>query len=141
MPQLTTTPAMIGFQEIMVIWLERRQPRRWDCRAALLLARALGTATKFYLLFGLAFIERNFTSIIVNLIRKMTRYANLRGNSPVVAYDIQPTKIIVQFKTGRPYSYSYMSAGRDNVEMMKQLAMRGAGLSAFITRNARYNYE
>lgn len=71
----------------------------------------------------------------------MKRYANLRGNSSVVAYEIQPTRIIVQFKTGRSYSYSYMSAGRDNVEMMKQLAMCGAGLSAFITRNARYNYE
>lgn len=34
--QLTTTPAMIGIQEMMVIWLERRQPRRWDCRAELL---------------------------------------------------------------------------------------------------------
>ena len=71
----------------------------------------------------------------------MTRYANLRGNSPVLAYEIQPTKIIVQFKTGRPYSYSYNSAGRYNVEMMKQLAIQGSGLSAFITRNARYNYE
>ncbi len=71
----------------------------------------------------------------------MTRYANLRGNSPVLAYEIQPTRIIVQFKTGRPYSYSYNSAGRYNVEMMKQLAIQGYGLSAFITRNARYNYE
>jgi hypothetical protein len=71
----------------------------------------------------------------------MTRYANLRGNSPVLAYEIQPARIIVQFKTGRPYSYSYNSAGRANVEMMKQLAMNGAGLSAFITCNVRYNYE
>ncbi len=71
----------------------------------------------------------------------MTRYANLRGNSPVLAYEIQPTRIIVPFNTGKPYSYSYNSAGIYNVEMMKQLAIQGAGLSAFITRNARYNYE
>lgn len=71
----------------------------------------------------------------------MTRYANLRGNSPVLAYEIEPTRIIVQFKTGRPYSYSYNSAGRYIVERMKQLATQGYGLSAFITRNARYNYE
>lgn len=71
----------------------------------------------------------------------MQRYANLRGNSPVVGYEIEPTRITVWFKGNKPYSYSYASAGTDNVERMKELARGGSGLSAFITRNVRYDYE
>lgn len=71
----------------------------------------------------------------------MERYSNLRGNSPVVSYEIEPYRITVWFKSGKPYSYSYTSAGADNVEMMKELARGGAGLSAFITRNVRFDYE
>ena len=71
----------------------------------------------------------------------MSPYANLRGNSPVVGYEIEATRITVWFKGGKPYSYSYASAEEYNVEQMKNLALNGAGLSAYITRNARYNYE
>lgn len=71
----------------------------------------------------------------------MQTYANLSGNSPVVAYEIEPTRIRVMFKGGRVYSYSYESAGAGNIEHMKQLARSGSGLSAFITRNVRYAYE
>lgn len=46
-----------------------------------------------------------------------------------------------RFKGGKPYSYSYTSAGASNVETMKKLAREGAGLSAFITRNVRFDYE
>ncbi len=71
----------------------------------------------------------------------MTPYANLRGNSPVIGYKIEPTRIYVMFKGGKTYSYSYASAGTYHVERMKDLALKGARLSAYITRNARYNYE
>lgn len=71
----------------------------------------------------------------------MTVYANLRGNSPVVGYEIEPDRIIVWFKSSRPYSYSYSKAGVTNVETMKQLARKGAGLSAFITHNVRNLYD
>ena len=71
----------------------------------------------------------------------MQPYLNLSGNSAVVSYEIEPTRIRVMFKGGRVYSYSYTSAGADKVERMKSLARSGAGLSAFITRNARYDYE
>lgn len=71
----------------------------------------------------------------------MIPYANLRGNSPVIGYEIEPTRIHVMFKSGKTYSYSYVSAGSDNVEQMKRLAINGAGLSAYITRNARFDYE
>lgn len=71
----------------------------------------------------------------------MEKYSNLRGNSPIVSYEIEPTRIIVWFKGSKPYSYSYTSAGAGNVETMKELARGGAGLSAFITRNVRFDYE
>ena len=71
----------------------------------------------------------------------MQPYLNLRGNSPVVSYEIEPTRIRVMFKGGRVYSYSYASAGADKVEQMKSLACSGTGLSAFITRYARFDYE
>lgn len=71
----------------------------------------------------------------------MIPYRNLRGNSPVIGYEIEPTHINVMFQGGRTYSYSYASAGSHNVEQMKRLAREGAGLSAYITRNARFDYE
>lgn len=69
------------------------------------------------------------------------RYSNLRGNSPILSYEIESTRITVWFKGSKPYSYSYSSAGANNVETMKQLARKGAGLSAFITKNVRFDYE
>lgn len=71
----------------------------------------------------------------------MMPYANLRGNSPIISYEIESDRIIVLFKQGRQYSYSYSKAGVRNVEEMKRLAQSGAGLSAFITHNVRYLYD
>jgi hypothetical protein len=71
----------------------------------------------------------------------MQYYANLRGNSPIVSYEIEQTRIYVMFKGGRTYSYSYGKAGVSNVEEMKHLAREGAGLSAYITRNVRFLYD
>ena len=71
----------------------------------------------------------------------MMPYANLRGNSPIIGYEIESDRIIVLFKQGRQYSYSYSKAGARNVEEMTRLAHSGAGLSAYITRNVRYDYD
>ena len=71
----------------------------------------------------------------------MQRYANIGGNSSIVGFEIEPTRIRVMFSDGSLYSYSYASAGRSNVEQMKQLALSGYGLNAFIMRYVRNNYE
>lgn len=71
----------------------------------------------------------------------MQKYANLGGNSSVVSYEIEPTRIWVQFKSGRPYSYSYRKAGVSHVETMKELARRGVGLCSYIQHNVRYLYD
>lgn len=71
----------------------------------------------------------------------MEKYLNLRGNSPIIGYEIEPKRITVWFNGYKPYSYSYISAGANNIETMKQLAKAGSGLSAFITRNVRNDFE
>ena len=71
----------------------------------------------------------------------MERYSNISGNSPITNYKIEDDKIIVWFKSGKSYSYSYRKAGRSNVEQMKKLAKSGSGLSAYITRNVRNDYD
>lgn len=68
------------------------------------------------------------------------KYLNYGGNSSVVAYEIYADSIAVQFKDGRWYTYSYASAGIDNVERMKQLARNGQGLCSFIQHKVKFKY-
>ncbi len=67
----------------------------------------------------------------------MERYRNKTGNSGVVAYEIGRDRIKVQFVDGNVYTYTYRSAGRDNVERMKSLARAGQGLSGFVSTHVR----
>ncbi len=71
----------------------------------------------------------------------MPKYLNKNGNSPIKSYETEPTRIIIRYSTGKCYSYSYQSAGKANVDRMKELAANGCGLSAFISRNVRNDYE
>jgi hypothetical protein len=68
------------------------------------------------------------------------RYANLSGNSGVVAYQADADSITVKFADGRSYLYTNESAGADSVEYMKRLAARGQGLSAFISTVVKNGY-
>ena len=70
----------------------------------------------------------------------MERYANRSRNSGVVAYEIAADSITVKFRDGDKYLYTQQSAGADNVEHMKQLAIRGEGLSGFISATVRDQY-
>jgi len=70
----------------------------------------------------------------------MERYLNRSGNSPITYYQIEETCIIVWFGA-KSYTYSYRKAGRIHVETMKSLARSGSGLSAYITRNVRNDYD
>jgi hypothetical protein len=72
----------------------------------------------------------------------MIPYLNINGKSNIEAYKIEDTCIIVKFfGTRNPYKYSYSSAGKENVEKMKELARQGCGLNSFIMRNVKYLYE
>lgn len=70
----------------------------------------------------------------------MERYANLSRNSGVIAFEIAADSIKVKFIDGNEYLYTYDSAGADNVDHMKQLALRGEGLSGFISATVRDRY-
>jgi len=73
----------------------------------------------------------------------MLNYKNLSGKSNVVRFEIGPSFIVVEFTDGRErfYKYSYSSAGQNNVEYMKSLAIQGEGLNSFIMLNVKNNYE
>jgi nucleotidyltransferase-like protein len=71
----------------------------------------------------------------------MERYQNHSGDSGIVAYQLGATSIAVKFADGDLYLYTYESAGAQNVERMKQLAVSGQGLSSFISAKARDKYE
>ena len=62
----------------------------------------------------------------------MEHYKNLGGNSGVVGYEIGADYIRVQFSNDSVYLYTYTSAGRSNIEKMKELAVKGIGLNSYI---------
>lgn len=71
----------------------------------------------------------------------MIPYENLHPNSGVTAYEIGDEYIAVQFKSGDTYLYTYHKPGRQHVEQMKELAAQGRGLSTYISRVVRDDFE
>ena len=72
----------------------------------------------------------------------MQRYADLNNDSGVIGFEISTTSITVWFDgAARPYTYSYLKAGQHHVEKMKQLAINGDGLNAYINHNVKYKYD
>ena len=70
----------------------------------------------------------------------MVLYKDINGDSGVLGYEIGDDYIMVQFKTGAIYTYTYLSAGAEKVETMKVLAKSGNGLNSFINRYAKKLY-
>ena len=70
----------------------------------------------------------------------MKRYANLSGNSGVLAYQIGPDSIAVKFQDGKVYFYTHASTGPVHIKAMKQLAAGGSGLCTYIARHVREAY-
>ena len=73
--------------------------------------------------------------------RKMIKYANKSGYSEVWGFKIGRKYIRVLFNDCVERRYTYRSAGEENVEIMKQLALKGKGLGTFIYRHVAYRYE
>jgi hypothetical protein len=71
----------------------------------------------------------------------MESYKNLGGNSGVLQYEIGSDSIKVRFQNHQTYTYTYSSAGRGNVEHMKNLAQHGVGLNSFIDTNVQKMYS
>ena len=71
----------------------------------------------------------------------MPAYNSISGGSNILGYDVGDTAIQVWFKNGSSYTYTYESAGMENVEEMKRLAASGEGLNSFILQNVKFDYE
>lgn len=70
----------------------------------------------------------------------MEHYKDIDGDSGVSGYETGPDFIRVQFRDGSVYLYTYTSAGSQNIEHMKRLAVAGDGLNSFINRHVRRGY-
>jgi hypothetical protein len=71
----------------------------------------------------------------------MTRYKNRSGKSGVLSYEIGDEAITIEFAGGDLYVYTYRSAGKSRVEKMKKLALKGGGLSTYISREVKDKFE
>lgn len=73
----------------------------------------------------------------------MQKYADINNDSGVDSFEIKDTSITVWFTKGahKPYTYSYNLAGQNHVDRMKQLALTGDGLNAYINHNVKFKYD
>lgn len=62
----------------------------------------------------------------------MTEYQNKSHRSGIKAFEIDKQNIRIEFSNGAVYEYSFSSAGKDNIRIMKSLAKAGWGLNRFI---------
>ncbi len=65
---------------------------------------------------------------------RVQRYRNFSGTSGVRAFELGPDFIRIQYVTGGTYLYTYDSAGAENIERMKELALKGSHLNDLINR-------
>lgn len=67
---------------------------------------------------------------------EMKPYKSSSGKSSgVTAYHLGSDYIIVQFNSKEIYKYSYKTATKKAVDVMKKLALSSAGLSTYISQN------
>ncbi|RXJ90546.1 hypothetical protein CRV01_05160 [Arcobacter sp. CECT 8983] len=71
----------------------------------------------------------------------MTIYKDINGDSGVLGFEIDEDRIVVEFRGGSKYLYTYTSTGNEHIENMKELAKNGDGLNSYINKNVRNRYE
>jgi Arc/MetJ family transcription regulator len=69
----------------------------------------------------------------------MQKYRN--GNSDIVAFDIGPGSITLEFAGGERYLYTDESVGSETISTMSVLAKAGSGLTAFMETDLRGRYS
>ena len=70
----------------------------------------------------------------------MERYRNLSGESGVIAYELRPGAIVVEFVNRSIYLYTDASAGAGHIAEMKRRARAGRGLSTYISQVVHDDY-
>lgn len=71
----------------------------------------------------------------------MQPYLHRGGDTGVTDYEIGVEYILVRFRGGKTYRYSYAGAGRHHVERMKDYARSGKGLSTYISQHVHDLYD
>ena len=66
----------------------------------------------------------------------MTPYKNNGGDSGIVAYDYDDSRILVKFSDNVVYEYRKERIGESAFRQMIGLAGQGSGLNSFIMRNS-----
>jgi hypothetical protein len=85
-------------------------------------------------------LHRSMISAQRNNEAPMIRYADLNGNSGVVAYRCGRDWMDVKFVDGQTYRYDFRSAGIAAIRRMKLLAALGSGLATYINQHAHDRY-
>lgn len=70
----------------------------------------------------------------------MERYRDLNRDSGIHTFEIGSDFMVIEFKGGSTYLYTYQTASRGNIEQMKTLAIGGKGLGTFINKYVREKY-
>lgn len=70
----------------------------------------------------------------------METYANLGGDSGVMAFEIGETSIVVHFRDGSAYLYNELRPGRSDVQELQRLARTGQGLNSYISTRVKKNF-
>jgi len=55
--------------------------------------------------------------------------------------EMRDNGIVLKFKDGRGYSYSHTRPGKVNVDNMKKFALSGSGLTTYINKYVRDDYD
>ncbi len=67
----------------------------------------------------------------------MEKYGDHTRQHGVIAYEIWPDSIDVEFTSGWIYRYTHERPGQLRVDRMKELARSGKGLSTFISKHVK----
>jgi hypothetical protein len=70
----------------------------------------------------------------------MQRYRSRKPDTGVRAFALHKTAIDIEFRDGKRYRYDYTRPGKEKVEIIKHLALAGAGLTTFINQHVREVY-
>jgi hypothetical protein len=72
---------------------------------------------------------------------KMQRYADHSRHSGIAAFELGEDYLDVRFTSGEVLHYTTRRPGARDVQHMKELALRGEGLAAYINRHIGVRYE
>jgi len=72
----------------------------------------------------------------------MQRYVSKSGKPyGATGFSLEPDAVVVRFKGGHRYRYTYASCGKVHVNAMKRLAVSGKGLSTYVARHQPHYAE